>query len=42
VPMLHANARVDQFMRQDAGDPRAVGDHRRDEDLIMIIAGARV
>jgi hypothetical protein len=30
VTMLHANARMDQFMRQDAGYPHAVGNHRRD------------
>jgi len=30
VAMLDADARMDEFMREDAGDPHAVGDHRRD------------
>ena len=30
VALLDADARMGEFMREDAGDPHAVGDHRRD------------
>ena len=30
VAMLDADARMDEFLREDAGDPHAVGDHWRD------------